>query len=135
MTILSETKLEAKLRWQGAIALQFHDVIEDTRLPLPSDLPIGVTNWVEQMTFSSFAEEKERIWSCAPHIRMLKLYDKTSNLLDSVWMNPDKRLAYVDFTEKLRKDVVQNYGELNITVIALAKIDAIRAELRAGESS
>ena len=58
----------------------------------------------------------------SPEIRLLKLYDKTSNLMDGIWMDEEKRERYVEYTSRLCQDVEQNYGELNITRIARAII-------------
>lgn len=37
---------------------------------------------VKEMTFSSFAEEVELLWEQSDTAKLLKLYDKVSNLLD-----------------------------------------------------
>ncbi len=122
MTVLCEPRLDRKTRFNGALALQLHDVLEDTQLPLPDGLPPEVVELVEQMTFTSFSEEQEVVWSRSPTVRMLKLIDKTSNLLDASWMKREKLRNYMQFTTQLADDVEQHYGTLNTVVMARALI-------------
>jgi len=119
MTILSETTLHETLRFDGYQALLFHDILEDTTVSqLPEGISDAVKYYVDEMTFSSFTEERETIWSKDKEIQLFKLYDKTSNLLDGTWMQKKKWNEYVDFTMQLAKNVQSNYGELNIVKIA-----------------
>lgn len=53
-------------------------------------------------------------------MRLLKLFDKVSNLLDATWMKRDKWKAYVCHTLRLTDDVERAYGDLNIVRIARA---------------
>ncbi len=64
----------------------------------------------------------ELIWAKSPEVRLLKLYDKTSNLMEGIWMNREKRERYAAYSLNLCDDVEKNYGELNITKIARAII-------------
>ncbi len=121
MTLLTETSLDEGIRINGYKALLWHDILEDTKITeLPDETPENVQSYVREMTFNSFSEEKESIWEKDKVIRLLKLYDKTSNLLDGVWMKDEKWNGYVKFTSELSKDVLMNYGNLNIVKIANA---------------
>jgi len=65
-------------------------------------------------------QEMVEVWNREPKIRLFKLYDKISNLLDSSWMTPEIIEIYTSYTKKLLEDVEQNFGQLNITRIARA---------------
>ena len=104
-------------RLQGFV-LFWHDITEDTTLSLPEDTPSDIVRLVEEMTFKTFSAELEEVWQRDPQIRLFKLYDKVSNLLDAGWMNVEKWNRYVKFTSELSKDVETNYGYLNIVKIA-----------------
>jgi len=119
MSLLTETSLPEKLRTNGCKALMWHDVLEDTTLTvLPDDTPQLVFQYVTDMTFSNFECELDEVWSKSKEIRLFKLYDKTSNLLDGTWMTDKKWLCYINFTNKLADDVEAEYGLLNIIKIA-----------------
>jgi hypothetical protein len=72
------------------------------------------------MTFTSFADELANLWSRSEVTKLLKLYDKTSQLLDAAWMDAAKWNRLVEHTHKLIAFVVEHYGELNIVRIARA---------------
>jgi (p)ppGpp synthase/HD superfamily hydrolase len=118
MTILTETMLEESGRLNGYLALMWHDVLEDTHAQLPDDVSDEVRELIQGMTFASFALEKETVWQRPSIIRLLKLYDKTSNLLDGSHMSKEKWNTYVQFTQALIADVANNFGSLNIVKIA-----------------
>jgi hypothetical protein len=118
MTLLTETSLPEDIRYNGYQALLWHDILEDTKLPLPAGTNAEVASLVLDMTFTSFREEQEKIWDCRDKVKLLKLYDKVSNNLDAVWMKYEKWNNLVDYTLKLRKFVVETYGDLNIVKIA-----------------
>lgn len=120
MTILTETKLDETTRLNGYLALMWHDVLEDTFISLPSSTDETVKKLVNDMTFKSFEEETALLWEKSPLVRLLKLYDKTSNLLDASHLNEAKWNRYTEFTNKLQEDVQRNYGKLNIVKIAQA---------------
>lgn len=128
MTLLCEPALDREIRLQGAIALQWHDILEDTQLPLPSGTPTEIVELVENMTFASFAEEQTAVWSKNPTIRLLKLVDKTSNLLDSSWMKQEKEQNYARFTQALADDAEKHFGTLNVVRMARALIVPILGE-------
>lgn len=134
MTFLQETELPESIdRETGALALLWHDVAEDTTQG-PESIPdwicshkdrLVVVELVRQMTFTgeagSTAIEIQEIWDRPPIIRLLKLYDKTSNLLDGTWMSDEKwNEQYVPYVLELADDVEANFGKLNIVRIARA---------------
>ncbi|MFY8325422.1 hypothetical protein [Pseudoalteromonas sp. ZZD1] len=123
-TILTETLLIEELRIKGYITLIFHDILEDTKLPLPSNIHNDIIELVEHMTFPSFVEERESIFQKHSFVRLLKCYDKVSNLLDASWVSIDKWNTYCEFTNQLLDDAEKNYGELNI--IKLGRAVAIK---------
>ena len=118
MTLLTETKLPEEIRLPGYQALIWHDVLEDTNLLLPEGTDAEVARLVGEMTFASFKEEQELIESKENLVKLLKLYDKTSILLDAVWMKDEKWNNLVDYTLKLRQFIMEAYGDLNIVKIA-----------------
>ena len=118
ITLLTETKLSEDIRFKGYQALLWHDTLEDTRLPLPENTDAIVVQLVHEMTFKSFREEQEKIESCRDIVKLLKLYDKVSIVLDAVWMKDEKWNHLVNYTLKLRQFVQKNYGDLNIVKIA-----------------
>ena len=123
-TILTETNLDEKTKNEGAIALLYHDVLEDTTQQLPQDLEERIKYLVREMTFSSSEEEMQQVWQKPKEIRLYKLYDKVNNLLDGSWMPEEKRKKYQSYAKRLSEDVATNYGELNITKI----VNSIRSQ-------
>ncbi len=116
-TILTETSLDERTRNEGALALLYHDILEDTTKPLPENLEERIKNLVMEMTFESSEQEMQKIWQKPREIRLYKLYDKVSNLLDGIWMGEEKIRAYQEYTKKLSQNVIEIYGILNITKI------------------
>lgn len=118
-TILAETQLPTDTRRIGATSLLYHDVLEDTTVPLPEWLDLKVVQVINDMTFKGgFSQEQGEVWTKGPFIRLLKLYDKVNNLMDGSWMSEEKFEQYRSFTGKLTKDVEHHYGGLNITKLA-----------------
>lgn len=121
MTILQEPSLPEEVRVRGAATLLYHDITEDTLGRLPSETPKDVVHGVHNMSFAGgSAEEMELVWGKPPEIRLFKLYDKVSNLLDSFWMSEEKLSRYHRYTQWLAEDVALHYGELNIVRMARA---------------
>ena len=89
-------------------------------MPLPDDVDPHVRTLVEEMTFTSFGDERRHLWQRSNTTKKLKLYDKVSNLLDGTWMTSKRRLRYLKHTRKLMKFVQREYGMLNIVRIAHA---------------
>jgi hypothetical protein len=117
-TITTETTLELATRKRGAKVLLYHDVSEDTLAGLPDWLDADTKRDIADMTFEGSKEEMSKIWDRPPHIKLFKLYDKVSNLLDGVWMDAEKKAKYIDYTNRLRDFVEGHYGALNITRMA-----------------
>lgn len=118
--LLQEPELPFHLRQSGAIALLCHDVLEDTT----SDLPAVVTNeiaaLIKGLTFQSFEHEVQELWDRPNEVKLLKLYDKVSNLLDGTWMKLPKLEIYREHTSKLAEQVNQTFGQINIVRLAFA---------------
>lgn len=112
--------MPSHFREVGSFALLWHDTLEDTSLPLPSDTTEEVRRLVEGMSFASFDDERTAVWARPKEIRLLKLYDKVSNLLDGTWMKPEKWNVYVEHTLRLAADVGSEFGDLGIVKIARA---------------
>lgn len=120
-TLLAEESLPEELRVRGAHALLLHDVVEDTTIPLPADTPAEVVTLVETMTYAGgFAEERVHVWEHSEEVRLLKLYDKGSNMLSEGCLDPIRRAETREYVSRLVDDVERNYGSLNIVKIVRA---------------
>ena len=120
-TLLQEQGLPQELRWNGAQALFFHDILEDTTAKLPPELSGEVTQMVIDMTFENTDAEMVEVWDKPIEIKLLKLYDKVSNLLDAdSWMTPERFSQYAKYTNALADVVEENYGRLAIGKMARA---------------
>jgi len=120
MMILTENSLPEDKRYDGAQALLLHDIIEDTKADLPDDLSYKVKQLVLDMTFESFNDECALIWNRSKFVRMLKLYEKVHNLLNTDWMAKDKLKFYIGYVLRLTEDVEENWGLLNIVIFSKA---------------
>jgi len=118
MTILSETNLPTKLRKIGYITLLYHDILEVSSYKLPEYLPKEVKKYVKLMTYEHFNDEVKDISNQSKEIKLFRLYDKVSNILDSSWMSGDKKKRYIDYINYLTEETRKNYGDLNIVKIA-----------------
>ncbi len=116
--ILQETLLPEKIRKSGGQALLYHDVLEDTNKELPNWLSERVRSLVSDMTFDSSEQEWSNLWSKDKEVRLLKLYDKTSNLLDGTWMELERMKEHQSHLKRLCEDVEKNYGQLKIIKLA-----------------
>ena len=113
MMFLQETRLPKSINRENcALALAFHDVKEDTTIELPDWLSKEAVKLVELMTFEKEDEktsteiEIAEVWNRPKTIRLLKLYDKVSNLLDGSWMSDEKwNEQYVPYVLQLVDDV------------------------------
>jgi hypothetical protein len=122
MTLLAEPGLSADIRYPGAIALLWHDTLEDTRLPLPEQTRPLVRDLVQEMTFASLDEEFARVWERSDMTKLLKLYDKVSQFLDGTWLSDRRWEQLVQHTRKLEQFVATTYGELNIVRLSRALV-------------
>ena len=118
ITILNETSLPENIRREGSQALLYHDILEDTTAELPEWLSKNVKLWVKEMTFNSSEDEWKNLWDKDKIIKLLKLYDKTNNQMDNIWMKPERKKEHKIHLFKLVKDVESNYGNLNIIKLA-----------------
>jgi len=118
MTLMTEPTLPLQLRRLGSLALLWHDTLEDTTAPLPPGTSPDVERLVREMTFDSFTHEVQDVWTRSETAKLLKLYDKVSNLLDGQWMSDEKWNRYVEHTTRLAAFVRDAFGELNIVRIA-----------------
>lgn len=125
MMILLDTKLPNEIRNDGALALLFHDVLEDTTAELPADLPKNIAALIRDLTYANFQEEVKQTLEKPPLIQLLRLYDKTATLYDGD-LNPKRYQEWIDFMEKLIVVVKKEYGELNIVILAMALISKYR---------
>jgi len=122
-TLLSETSLPENLRKDGYLALLYHDILEETTVHLPVELPERVKYFIKEMSFvNGSAQEMIEIWNKPSEIKLLKLYDKVSNLMDGIWMDSEKKQEYNEYVKKLTDEVEVLYGNLNIIRIAKAII-------------
>lgn len=120
-TILFETLLPENLREDGYLALLYHDILEETTIKLPNDLPERVKHFVQQMSFENGSmQEMQEIWSKRPEIKLFKLYDKVSNLMDGMWMDSERKQRHCEYVKRLTDEVESVYGGLNIVKIARA---------------
>lgn len=119
-TLLQESALPLDLRQKGSIALLWHDTLEDTSLPLPNETTEEIAWLVNAMSFRSFNEETTELWHKPIEVKLLKLYDKVSNLLDGHWLKNEKWNLYVSHTLRLCSEVEHIYGALNIVKMAKA---------------
>lgn len=120
-SILQEPALSEAQRRRGAQALALHDVLEDTTLKLPGSISPAVKKLVLGMTFEGgSAQEMVEVWNRSPEIRLLKLYDKTCNMLDDAFMSLAHRKKTRRYVRRLARDVDANYPGLNIVKLARA---------------
>ena len=114
-TIATETKLDETVRNEGIMALLYHDLLEDTTKELPEWLSPRIEYLVKEMTFEDGSkQEMEEIWNKPNEVKLYKLYDKVSNLLDGSWMDETKRKNYENYTGKLCEEIKKMCGDLNI---------------------
>lgn len=120
-TFLTEMTLPADLRRDGSIALLYHDVLEDTCAGLPDWLSGRQAELVHALTFpGGTAQEIAEVWGRQPDVRLMKLYDKVSNVLDGGWMSVEKAKIYRGYVQRLLDDVVTSFGE-HLVIVALAR--------------
>jgi len=89
--ILHETRLPENLRREGSRVLLYHDILEDTTSGLPEWLTKREISLINGMTFESSEDEWKNLWGKTKEVRLLKVYDKTANLMDGIWMKEDRR--------------------------------------------
>ncbi len=127
LTLFCEPKLPDEVRLPGALALLFHDILEDTTIDLPEDLSDDVRSLVQELTvekeeqynFSGWEKEKLTILQKPPHIQLLKLFDKVSSVYDMA-VKKERYPEWIRIVEGLIENVEAEYGVLNITLLARA---------------
>ena len=113
--ILAEPLLTEEQRHTGALALLYHDAKECGHNGI---VPANVEDLVNDMTFEGFDDEMRTLMSRSDFCIMLKLYDKTHNLLDGHWMSKERKDEYRLHTLRLIEHVKKVYGELQICKFA-----------------
>jgi hypothetical protein len=102
----------------------WHDTLEDTTLELPDGVEPSVRRLVEELTFSKSEDERVLFWQRSREAKLLKLYDKVSNLLDNrTWRRAESWNAWAAYTLELARFVEAEFGRLNIVRIAHALAD------------
>jgi hypothetical protein len=121
-----DSGLPESIRYPGAQALLFHDILEDTSALLPDDVSDEVRYLVQEMTYrGGFNEEKTVVLMKSPFIQLLKLYDKTATLYDGD-MKPGRVYEWTEFMLKLIDTVEREYGTINIILLARELIKKYR---------
>lgn len=121
MMLLQETQLPEEIRNNGYQALLLHDILEDTTAKLPRNISPIVRQLVVDLTFQSGKEASEGIWEKSCVVKLLELYDATSNFMDGVWLTDVQKIKYRSTKlKKLTKFVEEEYGMLNIVLLAKA---------------
>jgi hypothetical protein len=118
ITLLQEPEVPEDIRHDGAIALLFHDLKEDTDAPFPEDMPERSRRWAEEMTYEDTRQEAELVWDKPDEIKLLTLIEKTNTLLDGSWMTDHGRNFWCRLILRLADEVETAYGTLNIVLIA-----------------
>ena len=125
-----DSDLPESIRYPGAQALLFHDILEDTSASLPNDISYEVKYLVQEMTYKGgFNEEKTAVLTKPPIVQLLKLYDKTATLYDGD-MKPGRVYEWTEFMLKLINVVEREYGTLNIVLLARELIKKYRASIQ-----
>ena len=117
--ILCESRLTKPQRHKGALALLYHDAREIGKQAM---IPLSVTSLVTDMSFTGFDEEMQLLMARGDFVILLKLYDKTHNLLDGHWMTNKRKNEYKVHTLRLIEHVRRVYGNLQICDLARSLI-------------
>jgi uracil DNA glycosylase len=129
--LLLETQLPESLRDDGAVALLFHDVLEDTSAPLPKSLSPESVRLIKDMTYKNFQDEVAGTLAKDSAVQLMKLYDKVATLYDGS-LRSFRYPEWLDFTEKLITNVERKYGQLNIVILGKELVKKYRAMLAEG---
>lgn len=125
MSALLETRLPESIRDDAAIALLFHDILEDTSAPLPESLTPGAVKLIQDMTYENFQQEVTEVLEKDSVVHLVKLYDKVATLYDGA-LRSFRYPEWLDFTEKLIDLVERAYGDLNIVILGKALVAKYR---------
>ncbi len=131
--LLADTEVSWKEREIGAKALILHDVLEDTSLKLPDWVEPEVADTVKELTFESWEESMKEYPKKTSFIKLLLLYDKLSSMYErhiavssrysSEEERKRKRKMWKELTEKVIKEVEENYGNIRIVQIGKAIVE------------
>lgn len=131
MMILTEEKLSEEIRIIGSQVLAIHDINEDSSASIPSYVDERAIKIAKEMIFNDSSHEMQELSKKDILVKLFKLYDKVSNLMDSNWMNQRGREYYrarIKFCLSLVDEVEAEYGKLNIVVVAREIIRNINIE-------
>lgn len=114
LMVLNDTSLPQAQRELGFKVLLLHDVLEDTTLPLPQNLPEEVVNLVQAMTYKNFAEEKTIVPQKSPFVQFLKVIDKVATIYDNhgndTVIKPERKKDWRAYTELLLTNTEAEFG-------------------------
>lgn len=120
LTILHETLLPEDIRYEGSVALFFHDIPEDTTKELPVVTSNKVREWVKGLTFGSTEEKHREVWKRGKEIMLLEAYDAVASLQDISGLSEEKQRKSKEFATALLIQVERDWGKLNIVKIGRA---------------
>lgn len=119
--MLAETnRTIAEFQYDAALALVYHDVLEDTFRLLPQWLSERVVEWVNYLTLpeGGFSKTFNDIWGKPQEVRLLRLCDSTNNLRDMDCFSPEKQYEKKEQVLLLAEDAEQNFGALMVAEYA-----------------
>jgi hypothetical protein len=121
--ILHDTKLPWEVRETGFEVLLYHDVREDTSMPLPEWLSAEVVRCVKEMTFDSFAASLPELPKKEPKIKLFILIDKLATFIEeNMVADSKKRRLWKEAVEYLTTEVRTYYGRTQVVIIAEAML-------------
>lgn len=112
-------KIPFEERKIGYQVLMLHDVLEDTNFNISNEVSLEILNYVKEMTFESWEEEKIEVLKKMPFAKMLKLCDKIYSMYDEC-VSVQKRGEWKELIERLLIDVEKYYGRIRLVVITEA---------------
>lgn len=129
--LLLETQLPERIRDDAAVALLFHDVLEDTTAPLPNSLTPETVRLIADMTYENFQDEVSSVLAKESIVHLVKLYDKVATLYDGC-LRSFRYPEWLDFTEQLIELVEREYGPLNIVLLGKSLAQKYRSMIADG---
>ena len=123
-TILNDQRIPFKERKLGYQVLLLHDVLEDTNLKLPDYVDRKVSEYVEDMTYDNWEEERTNINNMSHFVKLLKLCDKIASMYDET-VTDARRKEWKILTQKLVGDVEDYYGKIQLVVLAKALLNEL----------
>ena len=122
LTLLHDTRVPWEDRRIGFQALLFHDVLEDTTLPLPDGLEPRAVALIGEMTCDTW-EEEIAIENKEPLFYLVKLIDKLSTTYEEgVRPDPVRRAQWLELNRQLLTRVREYYPNSRTAVMAAAII-------------